>query len=199
MANLRISIDNSAVVKRLERLEQRIDNPTILYKAWSNYLEAGVVNAFRSETAPDGERWAALAPSTLKRKQKSKGSRNRILRDTGSLYDSIAATVTATGAEVGTNQNVGIYSLGAIHQFGATIKNPGGERNLNFKVDSATGRSRFAKASKANFQQTVTVGAYTITIPPRPFLPLDAKGDVLPKTQADLMEILEDFLAIAFT
>jgi phage virion morphogenesis protein len=117
-APLTITINASLAFKGLE---SRLVNVAPLFKAWANHLEGRTVQAFKSEAAPDGSAWAALKPATVKRKaeRKSPPSRNKILRDTGRLYDTVAATILPDGVKIGTNQQVGSYSLGAIHQFGA--------------------------------------------------------------------------------
>lgn len=80
------------------------------------------------------------------------------LRDTGRLRASIGQSADRTGVTVGTN-----VSYAAVHQFGATIrpKKPGG-------------RLVFPGAGKMIF-------ARQVTIPARPFMPLDGNGaTVLP-------------------
>lgn len=71
-----------------------------------------------------------------------------------------------------------VAKIAAVQEFGGSIEVPEREQDLNFKVNASTGQSRFAKAAKANFQQTVTIPAHTITIPARPFFRnmLDAKS-----------------------
>lgn len=118
MSNLEIKI--STELGPLERITDRLQNSQALYKIWANHLEAVTVNAFKTETAPYGSKWAPLQESTKKKKKKRK---NQILRETGTLYSTVAARATADGAVVGTNQVVGSYSLGAIHQFGAPRRN----------------------------------------------------------------------------
>ncbi|MDX2272822.1 MAG: phage virion morphogenesis protein [Cyanobacteriota bacterium] len=112
---------------RLQQLFDRIDNtlrsPQPLYKAWANHLESRVVNAFKQETSPAGQAWPELKPATIRRKNRNSSSLNKKLRDTGTLYDSIAARALPDGGVVGTNQRVGSYSLGAIHQYGAPQRN----------------------------------------------------------------------------
>jgi len=127
-----------------------------LFKTWGNYLERRTVQAFKQETSPAGQPWTPLRPKTIERKLKRKTpkSRNKILRDTGALYDSINTKILPDGIEFGTNIKVGKYSLGAIHQYGAPRRN----------------------------------------IPPRPFLPLDATGRLLPQDEAEIKRITEKFI-----
>ncbi len=124
MTNLKIGVENLNS-SQLAALEQRAQNPTPLLKAWANYLEGLTVEAFQQETAPFGAAWQPLRPATIERKlrRKSPPSKNRILRDRGTLYDTIAARIDGDAVIIGTNQRVGAYSLGAIHQFGAPRRN----------------------------------------------------------------------------
>lgn len=59
--------------------------------------------------------------------------------------------------------------VAAVQEFGGSMNIPERTQDLNFKVNANTGKSRFAKADKANFAQTVTIPAHTVTIPARPF------------------------------
>ena len=120
MADLSITISDAELTNALSaalRLD-RLRNPQPLYKAWANYLERLVVQAYKTETAPFGSGWPALKPATLKRKKRS-----TILRESGALYDSTVAQVLPDGVQVGSNLGVGQYSLLAIHQFGAPRRN----------------------------------------------------------------------------
>lgn len=105
------AINNSTALARLK-------NPQPLYKLWALALEEMAVTAYKSETAPFGGRWPALAKVTTDRKKKL-GLRQKILQATGNLYDSTVAQVVSDGAQIGSSQRVGSYSLLAIHQYGA--------------------------------------------------------------------------------
>lgn len=115
MANVRLD--------GLQSLERRLHDPR-LFKSWGQYLERRIVTAFRTETSPAGEKWADLKDATKKSKR-SKNRRprsrfpNKILRDMGDLYQSITSELLPNGVRTGTSRQVGSYSLGAIHQFGA--------------------------------------------------------------------------------
>jgi len=125
MANFSIQVDDQEVVVVVRSLLGRLDNAQPLYKSWANHLEKRTVQSFQRESSPTGIAWAQLSPKTLTKraKRKSPRTKGKILRDTGSLYDSVAARTLPDGAEVGTNRQVGAYSLGAIHQFGAPARN----------------------------------------------------------------------------
>jgi phage virion morphogenesis protein len=92
------------------------------------------------------------------------------LRDTGRLNRSITANATQQYVDIGTN-----VQYGPVHQFGATIK-PKKAKRLVF-ANKARGGLVFAKQ---------------VTIPARPFLPLNAAGqvDLPPQWGADVLSAL---------
>jgi phage gpG-like protein len=94
-----------------------LKNPSPLLRQWAAYLDSIAITAFKSETSPSGQKWAALSPAYQKRR-KSKFGRKK-LKVTGALFDTLAAQVEPTGVRIQSNLRVGSYSLGAIHQFGA--------------------------------------------------------------------------------
>jgi hypothetical protein len=59
--------------------------------------------------------------------------------------------------------------VASVQEFGGSMQIPARTQDLNFKINANTGKSRFAKAGKANFVQSVTIPAHTVTIPARPF------------------------------
>ena len=62
-----------------------------------------------------------------------------------------------------------------IHQFGGVISRQASSKVLNFKTHKSgkhKGKTLFAKEKKATRSQKVSVGAYSITIPRRPYLVL---------------------------
>jgi phage gpG-like protein len=62
-----------------------------------------------------------------------------------------------------------------VHNTGGVIQKKARTGNVNFKVNSRTGRSRFARESRANFQQTVNFKAYNIQMPKRQFVGMTNK------------------------
>jgi len=109
------------ISERLTQLDRRIQQRQgVLFKSWANHLEARTIEAFRTETAPDGKKWQKLKPETerQKKRKRSPRSRNKILQDTGQLYDSVAAQVLSDGAQLVANRKVDGREIGALHQFG---------------------------------------------------------------------------------
>lgn len=62
-----------------------------------------------------------------------------------------------------------IPMVAAVQEFGGSMKIPARTQELNFKVNANTGESRFARADKANFAQTVSIPEHIVTVPARPF------------------------------
>lgn len=112
------------------------------------------------------------------------------LRDTSRLYNSIKYTISNDGKRVvvGTNVEYAPY----LH-FGAKIKHVGRVHTNYFKVNkSGEVQARFVKKSKSNFAQDSNIGAYTVVLPPRPFLgmSIDDSQEVLFEIEEYLLELL---------
>jgi phage gpG-like protein len=94
------------------------------------------------------------------------------LIQSGMLRASIRiANISGTSVTVGSDR---IYA--AVQQLGATIT-PKSKRTLAFKIGG------------------VSVFARKVTIPPRPFLPVDASGDFTPTAQQRVIAVLNQAIA----
>lgn len=124
MANIEVSLPLPAIQNAIQNatVVKRLQNPQPLYKSWALYLERLATNAYAGEKAPFGGAWPALKPATVERKKRL-GLRRKALQAAGNLYDSTVAQVVSDGAQIGSNQRVGNYSLLAIHQYGAPRRN----------------------------------------------------------------------------
>ena len=122
--------------------------------AFANVLANRIKLGFRAGKSPTGTAWKPLHP-TLSRK-------GQPLRNTGRLQGSVVAKPDGNSVLVGTNLKLpnNPNSLGAVHQFGMTITPKKGK----FLVFAVPGRKGLA------FLESVT-------IPARPFMPLDAAGN----------------------
>jgi len=159
-----ITIDSSAIHRALSQLSGQLDDMTPVMLKIAETMAAAIEENFDSEGARLGARWK---PSRRAIKQGDK-----TLQDTERLAGSMVTRVTRNSAEVGTN-----VEYGPIHQFGGTIRQNAQSRLQGFKVNKKTGQSRFAKRGKANFEQWTSRGAYTINMPKRPFLGLNADDE----------------------
>lgn len=107
--------------RQLRSVFTNLERPTApLMKAIANYLDGEARTAIKTETSPDGSKFAALNPKYAARKAKDKRTRrNGILQQSGQMLDSISVESTATTVTLKTNRPVsGGYELGSIHQFG---------------------------------------------------------------------------------
>lgn len=131
--------------------------------AFARVLQTRIRMGFRQGKAPSGASWAPL--NTFFRS-------GQPLRDTGRLMGSVNAVPDGDGVLVGTNLRTpgGDHSLGAIHQFGATVvPRPGPGKTFRGRLLGpipTTGGGGFIFLRKA-------------VIPARPFMPLDATGDTV--------------------
>lgn len=107
-AILDVTLDASQVGKALEDLANRLGDLTTPLNDIGEYLHQSTDERFGQKVAPDGSPWAPLSPVTLARK-KGPG----ILREKGTLQDTLRKQVTSTELAFGTDR---IY--GAVHQFG---------------------------------------------------------------------------------
>ncbi|WP_178124555.1 phage virion morphogenesis protein [Pseudomonas sp. WS 5410] len=105
---LDVTLDTSQVGKALDDLADRLGDLTTPLNDIGEYLQISTDDRFRQKVAPDGSPWAPLSPVTLARK---KGS--GILREKGTLQDTLRRQVTSTELAFGTDR-----PYGAVHQFG---------------------------------------------------------------------------------
>lgn len=107
-AMLDVTLDLSQVRIALEELSRRFGDLTTPFNDIAEYLHQSTDDRFRQKVAPDGSPWAPLSAVTLARK---KGT--GILREKGTLQDTMRHQVTSTELAFGTDR-----PYGAVHQFG---------------------------------------------------------------------------------
>lgn len=107
-AMLDVTVDDSLVGKALEELARRLGDLTTPFNDIGEYLHQSTDDRFSKKVAPDGSPWAPLSAVTLARK-KGPG----ILREKGTLQDTLRKQVTSTELAFGTDR-----PYGAVHQFG---------------------------------------------------------------------------------
>jgi phage virion morphogenesis protein len=151
-----ITIDDLAVQTALAKLAGQIANRTPMLDAIGADLKKRVQLNFRNSQSPEGVAWEPL-----------KSRSGKPLLDSGRLRDSIDSQTNGDGVSIGTNV---IYA--AVHQFGHTFNRQARQHTLNFRqTRNGNVGNRFVRANRANFSQQVTIGAHSVTIPARPFLP----------------------------
>lgn len=204
---LTISFDNTEAIKTFKKAADGLDGPGArsLFQALAGTLEKETLTNFDRQGRPS---WAPLDAATLaKRMKRNKGdSVLKILQDSGMLASNIVTYHDEDSAMVGANRK-----YAAIHQYGGTINRPGGQRKIRLRTDRKGNLERqggggrvvderiahgaiFAKKDHKQYrEQWVTVDAYKIDIPPRPYLPFSgAPGSeaLQPETEKSLLAVL---------
>ena len=161
---IEIKIDDKGVVQLLKQVEKRVGDMSPVMKIIAGIMHDAVEENFEKEGQP---KWTPLAKSTERQRARKGHWPGKILQVSGKLATSISQKSDSKSAIVGTNV---VYA--AIHQFGGNIQRSG--QVLHFKRHKKgkyAGKTLFSKSNKASFG--MKTGAYSIRIPPRPFLKMN--------------------------
>ncbi len=118
MAQIELRILDARLQEQLAELAQRAGDLSPAMKDIGEYMLRKTRQRFDTQTAPDGTRWAPLAPSTVKAKQRrqrtgkpyrTNASPEAILKDTFTLRDSITYVPGRSSVAIGTNIGYGVY------------------------------------------------------------------------------------------
>ena len=173
MSGFTIHVDDAAVLTALRRLAGVFDDPSAIAREIAALGENATRLRFKTETAPDGTRWKPSLRAQI--------SGGRTLTRDGHLSGSLSSQSGADFAEWGVNS---IYA--AIHQFGGDIEIAARSQKAYFKrYKNGSVGNRFVKKKRSNFAQIVTIGAYTIRMPARPFL------GISPDDASDIVALIE--------
>lgn len=165
MAGATFEFDGTGALAIINEAAAAAADPQQMLRDMGEYLAfQALPKRFRSQSAPDGTPWQALSPAYLKRKKKN---RDKILVLDGPLSNGLRFQVSGGDLLVGTNM---VY--GAIHHFGGQIDIGARQGEVYFRQDKRTGQvgNQFVNRKSSNFSQQVSIGAYKITIPARPWL-----------------------------
>lgn len=110
---IEIKIDDREVMETLKPVASKVDNMSPVMRQIAGDMLDAVHENFDKEGRPD--KWAPLAPSTIKRLTK-KGKTGKMLnRSAAGLWHSIRPESDATSAQVGTNKMyAGFLQLGTV-------------------------------------------------------------------------------------
>lgn len=206
-----VEFDADDAIARLTRAEEALTESQEMYMAIAQALESETEANFAAQGRPS---WVPLAPATIaaRNKRNNGSSTLRILQDAGILAASISSEYGDDYALIGAGGAASGYA--AIQQFGGTIDRAPYSTRVRLRTDakgnllrqgtegSAKGRAVFARDSHKRARESwAEVGAYTITIPARPYLPF--KGDpasalLQPKAERSIQDILARTVAGAF-
>lgn len=164
MAGVTLEFDAVAALAVVNEAAAALADPAPMLRDIGEYLLIAHDQRFASQASPDGTPWQALSPAYLKRKKKN---RDKILVLDGFLKNTLRYQVNNNELLFGTNR---IY--GAMMHFGGSIDIAARSQQAYFRQDGRTGDvgNTFVSKRKSNFAQWVTIGAYTIQIPARPWL-----------------------------
>lgn len=194
-----IPVKDVGVATTLGRIAKGLKDATPLARAIAGTLETETERNFAAEGRPA---WLGLAPATAKRRTKAGTWPGKILQVSGKLAASVATDYGRDYARIGSNRR-----YAAIQQLGGTIARAAfsswgalrTDRQGNLLRQGAEGRNKnlavFAKASHKRVKKIrYTVGAHSITIPARPFLPADAGGNLQPEARAAVLSDANAYL-----
>lgn len=168
-ATFTVEIDDLAVRARLSALISRMENPQPFLQSVGLGLAESTKRRFDQGIAPDGSPWVPLMPSTISRRIKNGKVPLKILVSDGLLRGSIIDQVEGDAVKVGVNAVGDQSAYAAIHQFGGTINRP-------------------ARTGRAFGREKVSIPAYTIAMPARPYLGVSADDE------ADILELADLWL-----
>lgn len=189
------------VTKRLQEQIERAKNLAPVLQPIAAAIKAFIDDSFRQSKSPSGEAWAPLSQAT--KKGRRKGSEKPLI-DTNALRGGAYASVEGNDsivfgdavAYVGPHQFGaeihGTYKEPAPKKYGPT--SPARRKAANKAKRTVKGPKLFsgerARSSGSLYAAPIgprfksqkkhaAGGAYTITIPARPFLPVNADGSVI--------------------
>lgn len=195
MTTFKIEVQDQAVRQALTDLAGKTRNLSPAMRAIARLLRNTTEDAFAKQASPFGTPWAPLKKSTLKGRRKG-GVGAKILRDSGQLAASIAATSDANSATLTAGKQ-----YAAIHQFGGQIDYAPRSVLTRLRTDrkgNLLKRGNLAIFAKNKHKLARTTWheskGWSVQIPPRPFLPIDKSGNLAPQAQREVIDIIRKYL-----
>lgn len=175
---IKIEVDSREIDQALRNLSQAVTHMRPAFEDIGRSLVDNIQLHLGDGETPWGDPFEPLKHP--RRRQGKRIAGDVPLNDTHQhIYNRITHQADNNSVEVGMNEN---EVIGRTHQFGATISRAARSQKAYFKVNKNTGASKFAKKSRANFEQWVTIGAHETHIPARPFFPIRNGAVDLPAT-----------------
>jgi phage virion morphogenesis protein len=112
-ATLTVRVSEDRITSALEEVLAAADDLTPALKNIGEYFRERTIERIKTETSPDGKKFAPLNPLYAKVEKKGPG----ILRGESGQLSAIVYQLAGDSVEIGNN-----IPYGAIHQFGGTIK-----------------------------------------------------------------------------
>lgn len=212
----KIEINTGAAAAKLAEAQKLLANGRSMFRTIAGVLEAETERNFEAQGRPS---WAPLKASTIRGRTK-RGERGanfvgprsvlKILQDRGTLAASISTDYGGDFAQVGAGGAANAYA--AVHQFGATVERAPYSTKVRLRTDAKGNLLRqgkdgklavFAKDSHKRVRESWhEVGAFTVKIPARPYLPFlgSAQSGVLqPEAERSILEVVTNAIAASLS
>lgn len=205
----KIEINTGAAAAKLAEAQKLLANGRSMFRKIAGVLEAETERNFQAQGRPS---WVPLKASTIaaRKKRNNGGSVMRILQDSGTLAASISTDYGGDFAQVGAGGAASAYA--AAHQFGATVERAPYSTKVRLRTDAKGNLLRqgkdgklavFAKDSHKRARESWhEVGAFTVKIPARPYLPFlgSAQSGVLqPEAERSILEVVTNAIAASLS
>lgn len=170
-----IAINNSAVTALLETLQQRTSNMSPVLMAIGEDIMERTKQRFSTATAPDGTPWAANSQTTLMRYLAKRGG---FTKKTGKISAKGQKLAIGKKPLMGESGDLARQFVASADEHGVTV----GSTMIYAAMQQFGGKkSQFPKLWG--------------DIPARPFLPVMANGDLYPQEEAQILDMLQDYLS----
>lgn len=197
-ARIDIQITDAGARSALQQVAAVLGDPTPMMAGISVEFLAQVEQNFDLE----GPGWQKLRPATIRQRAKKGKWPGKIMQVSNALARSYLPFHSRTEAGIGTNM-----AYAAAQHFGAKIQRQGKAGTVRLRTDAKgnllrqgeEGRSAklavFARASHKRAVERAYQGKdYTITLPARPVLPVDASGNLTPSALDAVLRVVNSAL-----
>lgn len=171
MSGVTLTLDYRDAMHVLLGMEQQLRHPKPMLDKMGEALLDFHRQRFKDQESPSGEAWQELSRRYKKRKKRNK---DKILVLDGTLRNTLRWQIRGNEMLFGTDR-----PYGAIHQFGGTIEIAARSQQAYYREvrgEKIKGqfvrkvKNQFVSKRRANYSEWHTIGAYSITMPARPWL-----------------------------
>lgn len=173
-ARIELTLDSIGASASLQKAAAALQPAglSLLLSDIGEYLLRSTRDRAALQISPDGKPWAALSPSYARWKGKVRPGVPILKFDNHMIGDQLSNQVEGDTLLLGTNA-----PYGAIHQLGGSINIAARSQQAYFHHSNGEVSPQFVNKRKANFAQWVTIPAYTINMPARPWLGLSTSDE----------------------
>ncbi|ULU26601.1 phage virion morphogenesis protein [Dyella terrae] len=185
MSGAQIEFNGRAAMVAIQGVANALDNTEPLMRSIGEYLLIAHNERWDAKASPDGVPWASLSPRYARRKEKARPGAPLLVYD-NLLRGTLRYQVQGNELAFGTDR-----PYGAIQQFGGSISIAARSQQAYFHATKDEVQPLFVSKRKSNFAQWVTLPAYEITIPARPWLGVSQtdSDEILAMTQEYLQGV----------